>query len=284
VLPFAVMAPGRFFDDVVKAQLVRTSARISLSYRIDQLAGLGWLHLGTFFSEIAAVIMMAAAAALTGAWLAARHKPPPLERFVVATAGLVAVAFLVPDDFYYHYGAFFGPFLALALALSAARLIGKPGWLRRVAAGAAALAVVVLPIAVPGAESVPESTYTAAIGALTRVIPPGACVVSDQASLLISAGRFVSSVPDCVPVIDGFGSSYALAGRAASASGANPAVAGLWKRAFKAAQYIVLTRYDPRRIAWAPALRAYLRGNFVYVSGPWPGLRLYARRPSSARR
>jgi hypothetical protein len=284
VLPFAVMAPGRFFDDVVKAQLVRTSARISLSYRIDQLAGLGWLHLGTFFSEIAAVIMMAAAAALTGAWLAARHKPPPLERFVVATAGLVAVAFLVPDDFYYHYGAFFGPFLALALALSAARLIGKPGWLRRVAAGAAALAVVVLPIAVPGAESVPESTYTAAIGALTRVIPPGACVVSDQASLLISAGRFVSSVPDCVPVIDGFGSSYALAGRAASASGANPAVAGLWKRAFKAAQYIVLTRYDPRRIAWAPVLRAYLRGNFVYVSGPWPGLRLYARRPSSARR
>jgi hypothetical protein len=284
VLPFAVLAPGRFYDDVVKAQLVRTSVRISLSYRIDQLAGLGWLHAGTFLAEIAAVMMLAGAAVLTGAWLAARCKPPALEWFVVATAGLAAVAFLVPDDFYYHYAAFFGPFLALGLALAAARLIDRPGWLRppgwrrRVAAGAAALAVVVIPVAVPGAESVPEATYTAAIDALARVIPPGACVVSDQASLLISAGRLVSSVPGCVPLVDGFGSSYALAGRAASASGADPAVAELWKRAFKAAQYILLTQYDPRRIAWTPELRAYLRGNFVYVGGPWPELKLYARR------
>ena len=126
VLPFAVLAPGRFYDDVVKAQLVRTSARTSLSYRIDPLGGLGWLHPGTFLAEIAAVILMAAAAALTGAWLAARRKPPVLERFVVATAGLAAVAFLVPDDLWSHYAAFFGPFLALALALPAAQLGGGP--------------------------------------------------------------------------------------------------------------------------------------------------------------
>lgn len=281
VLPFAAMAPGRFYDDVVKAQLVRTSARTSLWYRIDQLAGLGWLHQGTLFAAIVAVILMVGAAALAGVWLAVRRRPPAIEWFVVVTAGLAGVAFLVPDDFYYHYAAFFGPFLALALALAVPaerlRLRVRPGRLRRVAVGAA-LAVVVLPIAEPRAESVPEPTNTASIAALTRVVPPGACVVSDQASLLIAADRLVSSVPGCAAMVDGFGSSYALAGRAASAAGANPAVSELWKRAFRAAQYVLLTQYSPRRIAWTPELRAYLYGNFVYVSGPWPGFKLYARR------
>ena len=118
------------------------------------------------------------------------------------------------------------------------------------------------------------------VGALmgaSLVIPPGACVVSDQASLLISANRFVSSVPGCLPVVDGFGTSYALGGSGATVAGANPAVAKLWKRAFEGAQYVLLTQYNSRRIAWTPGLRAYLRGNFVYVKGPWPGLELYGR-------
>ena len=304
VLPFAALAPGRFYDDVVKAQLVRTSARTPLPYRLDQLAGLGWLNPAGLAAHIVAVIVavitVAGAATLTGAWFAARRNPPPLEWFAVATAGLVAVAFLVPDNFYYHYAAFLGPFLAMAIALAATRLTGnaqhagkepgngpapsprrrrppRPGRLRRAAAGAAALAVIVLPIAAPRAESVPASTYSTAITALARVIPPGACVVSDQESLLISADRFVSSVPGCLPVVDGFGTSYALAGRPASAAGANPAVANLWKRAFLAAHYILLTQYNPRRIAWTPELRAYLHSNFTYVPGPWPQLKLYVR-------
>ncbi len=324
VLPFAVTAPGRFYDDIVKAQLVRTSVRTSLTFRIDQLAGLGRLHPRTRIAELVAVIMMAAAAALIGAWLAARRKPPSLERFAVATALLAALAFMVPDAFYYHYAAFFGPFLALALALPTARLLGsagqsaaqeesapgngqeesapgngqeppwqwlwRPGWQRQAAAGAAALVVVVLPVADSRAESIPEPSYAWGIAALTKAIPAGACVVSDQASLLISADRFVSSVPGCVPLADGFGSSYALSGRAASAAGADPAVAELWKRAFDRAQYVLLTQYNARRIAWTPGLRAYLRANFVRVNGPWPDLTLYSRvvhtadavRPSSS--
>jgi alpha-1,2-mannosyltransferase len=305
VLPFAAMAPGRFYDDVVKAQLVRTSARTPLSYRLDQLAGLGWLPAGLaahIVAVVVAVIAVAGVATLTGAWLAAHRKPPALEWFAVAAAGLVAAAFLVPDNFYYHYAAFFGPFLALAIALPAARLagnadheekgpgnspepqppLGRPGRLRRAGAGAVAVAVVILPIAVPRAESVPGSTDSAAIAVITRVIPPGACVVSDQASVLISADRFVSSVPGCLQVVDGFGASYALAGRPTSAAGANLAVAELWKRAFRAAQYVLLTHYNQRRIAWTPELRAYLRSNFTYVSGPWPELKLYARRTHQA--
>ena len=304
VLPFVAMAPGRFYDDVVRAQLVRSSARTTLQYRLEQLTGLGGSHPAEVVVEIVVLIMMAGAAALIGASLATRQGLPVLEWFAVAVAGLVAVAFLVPDNFYYHYAAFLGPFLAMAIALPAARLIDnanntekglesglesrprrrwppRPGWRRRAAVGVAALTIVVLPIAAPQAESTSEPTYSAAIAAVTRVIPKGACVVSDQASLLISADRFVSSVSGCLPMVDGFGTSYALGGRDAKVAGAIPAVAEVWKRAFEAAQYVLLTQYNPRRIAWAPELRAYLRGNFVYVNGPWPKLKLYIRRPPS---
>ena len=278
VLPFAVLAPGRFYDDVVKAQVVRTSARTSLPYRLEQLAGFGGLHPARLVVGIVVLIMVIGVGALIGASLVTGRWPSLLEWFAVAATGLVGVAFLVPDDFYYHYSAFFCPFLAMAIALPAARLMPpRPDWLRRAALGVSALIVVVLPIAAPQAENIPEPTYSASVAAITRVIPPGACVVSDQASLLISANRFVSSVPGCLPVVDGFGTSYALGGSGATLAGANPAVAELWKRAFEGAQYVLLTQYNSRRIAWTPELRAYLRGNFGHVKGPWPGLELYGR-------
>jgi len=289
VLPFAAMAPGRFYDDVVKAQLVRTGQRTSLWYRLQQLTGLTAWRPPMLVLALAVVIMAAGVTgALIGASLATGQRPPALEWFAVAVTGLVGAAFLVPDEFYYHYPAFFGPFLAMAFALPAARLIGNandaarrwppaPGRLRRAAVGVVALAVIVLPIAVPRAESSGHPAYSADLAALMRVIPRGACVVTDQTWLLISANRFVSSDPGCVPVLDGFGISYALGGRSTTAAGQVPAVAEFWMRAFGAARYVLLTQYSPRRIAWTPALRSYLHGHFAMVSGPWPGLRLYVR-------
>lgn len=283
VLPFAAMAPGRFYDGVVKAQLVRTSARTPLLYRLQFLTGMTGWQSAKLVVVIAAVIMVAGVGGtLIGASLVTRQRPPLVEWLAVAVAALVVVAFLVPDNFYYHYSAFLGPFLAMAFALPAARLIDSADhageWLRRAAAGVAALTIVALPIAVPQAENTWNPTFSAGIAPVKRVILPGACVVSDQASLLIAADRFVSSVPTCLPVVDGFGTSYALGGRSARAAGAVPAVAEVWNRAFSAAQYVLLTRSSTLRIAWTPELRAYLRGNFVHVNGPWTEFDLYVRR------
>ncbi len=306
VLPFAALAPGRFYHDVVQAQVVRPSARIHVLFRIQQMVGLANVHPSKALVELVAVIVVAGlGGALLAASLATRQWPSVLEWFAIAVAALVAVAFLVPDDFYYHYPAFLVPFLAMAFALPAARFIDnanhpeeepkedseadlesrprqqslpRPEWLPRAAAAVAALVIVVLPIAAPRAEAIPTPTFGAAITAITRVIPAGACVVSDQASVLISADRFVTSAPGCLPVVDGFGASYALGGRSAEAAGAIRAVADVWMRAFGAAQYVLLTQFNLRRIAWTPALRAYLSRNFVLVNGHWTGLQLYARR------
>jgi alpha-1,2-mannosyltransferase len=287
VIPFAALAPGRFYDSVVVAQLVRTGARTPLAFRLQYLSGLAaWDPGFAVFLAAAIILAVAIAATAVAAWRVTHQGPPLLEWFGLATTVLIVVAFLIPDDFYYHYPAFLAPFLGLAIALPAARLInGWGGWaglssrLRKSAAWAAGLVLLALPLAAPGADYSPTPTYVDALPAIDRIIPSGACVATDQASLLIALDRFYSSVPGCSVIVDGTGTSYALGhGQIALNAGRVPAVAALWRQAFGKASYVLLTDYNVNRIAWTPQLRAYFASNFTRVSGDWSPLELYARK------
>src|SRR6266481_2263480 len=100
------------------------------------------------------VVLVIAAVTVLGSRLA--HSPPPaLDRFATGNCALVVAAFLWPVDFYYHYAAFLAPFLALAMALPAARLLAalpaggtrtRLGWLRRSAMTTATATLVVLTV------------------------------------------------------------------------------------------------------------------------------------------
>jgi len=285
VVPFAAPAPGRFWDSVIVAQLARTGTRTPVAFRLEYLTGLaGWQPPAALLWIAAALIAAAVAGAPFAAWLATRQAPPPLEWFAIATTAVAVIAFFIPDDFYYHYSAFLAPFLAMAFALPAARLLdARPAWLPvapRPAVWLACLVILVLPLALPGAEDSPTPTYASALPAIQRAVPPGACVLSDQASLLISADRFSSSAaPGCPVIMDGTGTSYALGGgRSPAQAGSVPAVAGLWLQAFRAAQYVLLTPSNRNRIAWNRQLESYFTSNFVQVSGHWAPLALYERR------
>jgi len=285
VLPFAAAAPARFYDSVVVAQLVRTGTRTPLDIRLRYLTGLtAWQPGIVALLVVALAVAAIAAGTLIAAWRVTRQRPSPLEWFGAVTAALVIAAFLLPVNFYYHYPAFLAPFLGMALALPASRIADARAatarGLRRFAVPVTGLAILVLPIAVPGPESSPTPTYSGALTAVGRVIPPGACVLTDEVALLISADRFSSSAPGCPVVVDGTGTSYALGqGRSAATTGSVPAVAAVWQQAFRAARYVLLTPYNKNRIAWTPQLRAYLRDNFAAVAGNWAPLQLYVRRP-----
>jgi alpha-1,2-mannosyltransferase len=287
VLPFAAASPARFYDSVVVAQLVRTGARTPLAFRLQYLTGVTSWQPGVVVLLLVAIVLAAAVAGtLIAAWRATGTAPPPLEWFGVATTALVIVAFLIPAEFYYHYPGFLAPFLALALVLPAARLArNSPGrsagasWLRRLAVPVAGVVFLVLPIAAPWPEASPTPTYASAVTAVERVVPPGACVLTDEVALLISADRFSSAAPGCPVVVDGTGTSYALGqGRSASAAGSVPAVAAVWQQAFRAARYVLLTPYNQNRIAWTPQLRAYFQDNFASVPGNWAPLQLFVRK------
>jgi hypothetical protein len=111
------------------------------------------------------------------------------------------------------------------------------------------------------------------VSAASNVIPPGSCVLTDQASYTIAASRFYSPQPGCVPMVDGVGSDYSLSRGRSAATGAGrvPAVRALWMSALRGAQYVWLSPLSYKRIPWAAReISVYFDQNFVPVPhGPF---------------
>ena len=298
VLPFLLSAPSSFVKGVVLAQLVRVDdARVPMVTRLADLSGIVFsesttVHVPAALAIIVAVLIIGLVVAcyavvwrLTpGPLRRAGSLLPPLDCFALATAVILIIAFLWPVDFYYHYAGFFTLFLALAVALPVARLVRalRPVLRRRsprlrfdrTVAWVAGGAFVAMFIAGVVTESVAQPAYTPAAAA-DRVIPKGACVLTDQAALTILANRFTSGAPGCPPVVDGFGTNLDLSKGHNGANGAarTAAVRQIWDSAFRHAHYVWLsdapsdtTGSADRRIAWTPALRSYFARNFREVS------------------
>ncbi len=282
VLPFALSAPKAFYRGVIVVQLVRRDiARIPQGYRLQQMLGLAHFpQLTTPPLVIIGIVVVLVIAAVTvlGSRLA-HSSPPALDRFATGSFVLVVAAFLWPVDFYYHYAAFLAPFLALTLALPAERLLAampaggtrtRLGRLRRSAMTTAAVTLVVLTVFQVILESRAHTSVPAnEIATAQRLIPPGACVATDQASYTIAIDRFVSTVPGCSLMIDGLGTDYELSnGRNPQiAAGTSPTVEAAWMSAFRAAKYAWLTTVSYRRIPWTPQLKAYFNSHFVPLAG-----------------
>jgi alpha-1,2-mannosyltransferase len=297
VLPFALLAPRTFYRSVIVAQLVRSDlVRVPLGFRLQHMLGLTHapqLATPALVAIGAAVIVIIAGLSVLGARLT-RQAPPALDIFATATFGLAVTAFLWPSDFYNHYAAFLAPFLALAIALPLSRVLEAPPvagararpvvLLRRGTAVLAAVALAALAVLQAAAESHLAAAIPATeISAAERMIPPGACVFTDQVSYTIAINRFTSAVPGCSTMVDGVGSDYALSGghNALTGAGRVPAVEQLWMSAFRTAQYLWLTASSAPRIPWTPRLRAYFLANFVPLTqGPdWLYVRKAGRSP-----
>jgi hypothetical protein len=296
VLPFFALSPRIFYKGVIVAQVIRVDdARISAWTRLASLTGLdGLVPVSNQVVLIASIaIPVLVAAAFAGAWAVTRTPPPVLDWFALVTAVLIVAAFMWPADFYYHYADFLAPFLALSVALPVSRLVtglrrrarqpaGRSGrWLR------AATAVTVTALAamtvsqVFHVASIKDSVTPAA--AIARVVPPGACVLTDEVSYTIAADRFLSSVPGCPQIVDGEGTDLALSGGRNGVTGAGrvPAVQAVWDRALRSTQYVWLSStlgsVEARRIAWTPALKAYFFAHFRPVRGAGVPPNLYKR-------
>jgi hypothetical protein len=317
VLPFAVLAPGRFYQSLIVAQVGHRAAvlRVPVWGRLKEMAGLSHVNLpgqaDLLVSQVhlrehstivftVVILVLLTVGGLAAEIAVTRRPPPPLDGFALVTSALIVILFLLPTQFHYHFAAFLAPFLGLAIALPAARLL-TPGWERGkdggtgrpaggplawVAAGLAAALLVVFTIFQVRAEgqlkAIIAPTGPGSIAAFGRAIPPGSCVATDEVSLLILADRFVTHVPGCSPMVDGTGTDLALSrgGTPGTGAGRNPAVAAAWRQEFAHAQYAWLSAYSHRRIAWSPALRAYFDSHFVPVMTDLRGDVLYRRQRS----
>ena len=153
---------------------------------------------------------------------------------------------------------------------------------------AAALVIAVLTLASVSVSvrQAPVRSYAAA----DRIIPPGACVVTDTASATIVVNRFTASSPGCPQLVDSVGTLIATTG-GQDLTGSRSVLAAdtsAWQEAFSRAQYVWLIGNGgntSQRIAWTWSLFWYFDRHFRLVAfasrfrgkGDVPGGGLYVR-------
>jgi glycosyl transferase family 87 len=281
VLPFMIAAPGRFYDDVVVAQLARVGNRTAAWKRFNSMLGTPKVLTPTTVVVLAITVVAVVIIAQIAVSLINRRPPAPMDWFALVSAALIVVMFLWPPYYAAHYAAFLGPFLALSLALPLAGLASALAERRRAAAAAPARSspqlaragLIVLGLAVlagAAAQAPPPTSQTARFDVPTvalRLVPRGSCVLTDSAVYLLIANRFTSQVPGCSQMVDALGTDLAFGDgrRPGSGAGRDPAVSAAWHQAFGAAGWVLLTPKSGLRIPWNPALHAYFHSHFRLV-------------------
>ena len=314
-LPFEILAPSGFGQTVFVSELVQaTHGRVGANPRVADITGIIGLSSVGVNPRIWQGVTAAAVLLLfvVIAWLRARRagsRATALDWFALVTTTVVIGMLFIPSEWYVHYAAFAGPFLVVLLGLSAARLFtpgtprpdkprsdkpsrDKPGRdkprrdkprkaRRRIWVAAAAAAFTALAIAAMGAADgyAVTTLYPArSLQGVSSLIPPGACVLTDTASVTIAIDRFSARSRGCPAVVDTVGTLIATThGKDFVAGpGVLQADTQVWQQAFQHADYVWLignNGYTGARIAWTPALHAYFVSHFRLIDMPssFPG-------------
>ena len=140
---------------------------------------------------------------------------------------LACAAILGYSAFFYHYSDFPAPWLALTLGGAAGVLAGRPA-LRTLVIRAVAVAIVLV-AALQIRETFPLRQPSGE--AMAHLIPKGACVVTDEASLTIAADRFADLPPGCPDIIDSLAATLVLSNGVSVQAGADqmPQVVAAWR-------------------------------------------------------
>jgi hypothetical protein len=280
--PFLFVSAGPFVHQVIVSQAERVDViRVPLEVRLVMMTGVvitnvtavtplqRWLGLGVA-AALAVFLATAficfprppeAGIADKTSWRRSR-RTSELERYALGALVLTALVLMIPDDFYFHYATFLGPYLVLALGLAAGRVAPV---LPEIALGAAALVLLVaLMHAALVARGVGPAPNPAA--ALDRLIPAGACVITDNPAYLINSDRYQGG-PRCPPVVDPYGITIASsAGLVANGGAARSREAvDTWLGYFRSAQYLLLTPASSVRIPWDRTLTSYVYAHFTLV-------------------
>ena len=303
VLPIAIAAPGRFYDNVVVAQLAEDRAA---DPRLDALQ-LDAGHFQDAYSchrdhagDHRGGIVIAAHIAAS---FVTRRLPAPLDWFALVSAALIVAMFLWLPYYAAHYAAFLGPFLALSVALPVARL--AEGLASRRAARDQ-------PVARPATPCRQARRSCSDCRAGGRGRAGGAADALDgplrrpAVTLRLIPGRLRAHrlgrlpphrrpvqlhVPGCSQMVDSLGTDLALGDgrRPGSGAGQVPAVSQAWRQAFSTAGWVLLTPISSVRIPWNPALLAYFHSHFrmarhvnTYTLYMRDGTRSGGRKPHAA--
>jgi alpha-1,2-mannosyltransferase len=270
-LPFLVLAPGQLVSQVITSQFLRSTLPHPLLPRLTDMAGLalfpGLPRAAALVLLLAGVVYLLAGHLMINV---ARRRPlAMLDRYALAGLAAVIVMFLLPTEYYSHYAAFAGPFAALAFALPAdlRRESGRAiGLVALSASGVVAAALIAVAGVRQVASASPPTVPADQVAAAQRLIPAGACVITNDPALTIAANRFVPAHPDCPAVVDTYGTLLSMtSGRPGTATLATMRAAETtWQEWFQQANYVWLDTAD-HGLPWANSLYEYLGEYFRRV-------------------
>ena len=260
-LPFAALAPGSFYREVIATQLRRIggSGRVPAGTRLSDLTGSSSLTPGSRSSlALAAALLVLLAVLLAASLLRPRRRPTTFEWFSLGSMLAIGVLLLAPAEFYDHYAAFFAPFLALAAGGAVGAVWRWPA-AHAMRTGLAVAGIVVLALAANQARIATAAHGTDLTHTVGRVIPAGACALSDSSAYLITVDRFVSTDRACTnDVADPYGTTISYGGR-------TPEAVSVWAQQISGADYLVLYSLRNGRIPIVASLRAQIARDFTLV-------------------
>ncbi|MGH3167845.1 MAG: hypothetical protein ACRDN0_18415, partial [Trebonia sp.] len=297
LLPFAIMAPGGLARGVLIGQLARNSGgkRDPLA-RLADIAGLRAFPARLPTAAALMFVVLVILACYAWVFLRGAGRRPGsawLDAYVLAGAVLTTVMFLWPRLYYSHYGAFAGPFLGLAVALPIGLATGRAtgraatgpgpraqaltGTVRRpLATGVTAALAVLVVLGLAGATETQlraESRLSGVQGAAAagRLIPAGACVLTNGVSYTVAANRFFSADPDCPQVVDSFGTLFAMTdgGTVSAPAPELRPVREIWQSSFEHAAYVWITSDTTNQIPWDARLLGYFHAHFRLIGLHW---------------
>lgn len=111
------------------------------------------------------------------------------------------------------------------------------------------------------------------------VIPAGACVVTDQISMTISANRFTATRPGCPDILDSLAETLTVSNGVSVQGGAKslPHVVAAWQSILGRADYVWLSPNNSRRIPWSPQLTSWFDSHFTQMQASHSLGRVYKR-------
>lgn len=276
--PFFLLAPSEFIRQVIIAQLTRRPnvlGAVSTVNRLSELMGLRNTPLALTRLEIYAVCAVAAGVVLAGLFLGGRRRV--IDDYLLVASALTLTALLASKEFYNYYGYFWTPLMVGVIVSSVVRIArgvalkrqSTSGWStqRRPTVAGRILGALLIAVAIPTSVVVEHHLIEVNAGAsqstlIDRYVPPGSCVIFDDAIQGIESNRLVSASSTCPVIVDSGGLSMAVGGRHPERS---TTLDRVWRRDFLAAQYVVLAGLTPLGIPWTGTLYSWFVAHFHVV-------------------
>jgi alpha-1,2-mannosyltransferase len=273
-LPFFVFAPGAFLHDIVITQFIRGPGGSALPVRLGDLSGIPGL--GSVIGDhhaaggvLAAGVAVAAVLLVGAIYLRTKTKAvSALEELGLVASVLVVATLLLSPTYYYHYGEFAAPFLALAVSgmVERGRAVSREALVLAVAVLAAAGGLLGADLRAVAQQGPPRQITDAVADA----IGTSGCVFTDNPSVLLLDNVVTADRPGCPTVVD-WAAAERVVANGMSQSPADVKVDGVQDQTLtwlEDSQTVVIDIVHPD---WGTTVNSYLRTNFdkVYAVPGW---------------